>query len=86
VLKNWDIDNEVELILPAELEKKLRDALTKSIKETAPNLTISYETQVSSGFRIARKSDNFQISFGADEFVEIFKVYLSDQANKLLFK
>lgn len=86
VLKHWDINNDVELILPSDLEKKIKDSLTKSIKETAPTLTITYDSNVNSGFRIARKSDNFQISFGTDEFVDIFKIYLSDQANKLLFK
>ncbi len=86
IIKNLKIDGELEVVFPADLEKKLKQSLANSIREMAPNLTISFGDKVDSGFRIARKSDNYQLSFGNEDFIGIFRPYLSEQADKLLFK
>lgn len=86
VLKNWKDTNDLELILPKGLEDKLNGAFTRRIKEVTPNMTVSFESSLNGGFRIARKADNYQISFSDDDFIEIFRTYLSEQTNKVLFK
>jgi V/A-type H+-transporting ATPase subunit E len=86
ILKHWKDTNELELILPKTLEDKLNGAFARRIKEVTPNLTITFETTLNGGFRIAKKSDHYQISFSDADFIEIFKSYLSEQTNKLLFK
>lgn len=86
VLKHWKDTNDLELILPKDLEAKLNGAFTQSIKKQAPNLTITFKSSLNGGFRIAKKADNYQISFSDDDFIEIFKSYLSEQTNEVLFK
>lgn len=86
VLKNWKDTNDLELILPKGLEDKLNGAFTRRIKEVTPNMTITFENTLNGGFRIARKAENYQISFSDDDFIEIFRSYLSEQTNRVLFK
>lgn len=86
VLKHWKETNDLELILPKGLEDKLKGAFARRIKELTPNMTITFESTLNGGFRIAKKADNYQISFSDDDFIEIFKSYLSEQTNKVLFK
>lgn len=86
VLKHWKNSKDLELILPKNLEGKIKGAFKKRINEVAPNMIIHFENHLNNGFRIARKEDNYQISFSDDDFIEIFKSYLSDQTNKVLFK
>jgi V/A-type H+/Na+-transporting ATPase subunit E len=86
VLKHWKETNDLELILPKGLEDKLNGAFVRRIKELTPNMTITFESTLNGGFRIAKKADNYQISFSDDDFIEIFKSYLSEQTNKVLFK
>ncbi|WP_020531304.1 V-type ATP synthase subunit E [Flexithrix dorotheae] len=86
VVKIWNIEEDFVLILPAELEDKLKGSFARSIQEIMPNVFIAFENGINRGFRIGRKSDNFQVSFSDEDFVEIFSSYLSEQANKLLFK
>lgn len=86
VLKHWKETNDLELILPKGLEDKLNSAFARRIKELTPNMTITFESTLNGGFRIAKKADNYQISFSDDDFIEIFKSYLSEQTNKVLFK
>jgi V/A-type H+-transporting ATPase subunit E len=86
VLKHWKNSDEVELILPKKLEGKINGAFKRRIHEVAPNMIIHFESNPNDGFRIARKEDHYQISFSDDDFIEIFKSYLSEQTKKVLFK
>jgi V/A-type H+-transporting ATPase subunit E len=86
ILTHWKDTNDLELILPKTLEDKLNGAFARRIKEVVPNMTITFESALNGGFRIAKKSDHYQISFSDDDFIEIFKSYLSEQTNRLLFK
>lgn len=86
VLMSWKENDGLELILPKAIEEKLKGAFTQGIKEVAPNLTITFENHLNGGFRIARKADNYQISFSDDDFIAIFRSYLSEQTQKVLFK
>lgn len=86
VLKHWQNPKDLELVLPKSLEDKINTAFSQRIKELAPNMTITFESALNAGFRIARKEDHYQISFSDDDFIEIFKTYLSQQTNQVLFK
>lgn len=86
VLKHWKDSNDMELILPKKLEGKIKGAFSRRIHEVAPNMTINFENNLNHGFRIDKKEDNYQISFSDDDFIEVFKTYLSRQTNKILFK
>ena len=86
VLNNWNKHDNLELILPKDLEDKIDDAFTGSIQEVAPNMMITFEDQLNHGFRIAKKDDNYKISFSDDDFIAIFRSYLSRQTDKVLFK
>lgn len=86
VLNNWENKDHLELILPKNLEEKIEGAMTNSIKEVAPNMMIRFEDELNHGFRIAKKDDNYKISFSDDDFMAIFRSYLSRQTDKVLFK
>lgn len=85
-LNNWEDKSDLELILPQGMEARLKGAFTQKIKEVAPNMTVTFNNQLNGGFRIARKADNYQISFSDTDFIEIFRSYLSEQTNTVLFK
>ncbi len=86
VLKHWKNSDDVELILPKNLEAQINSTFKRRIHEVAPNMMIHFENKLNNGFRIARKKDHYQISFSDDDFIEIFSSYLSEQTNKVLFK
>lgn len=86
VVKTWNTEEDFILILPADLEQKLKGSFTRSIQEMIPNIFITFENVIDRGFRIGKKSDSYHVSFSEEDFVEIFKSYLFEQANKLLFK
>lgn len=86
VLKHWKDSGDLELILPKKIEGDIKGAFRRRIKEVAPNLTIHFESHLNNGFRIAKKENNYQISFTDDDFINIFRSYLSEQTNKILFK
>ena len=86
VVKTWDTNEDFILTLPADLEEKLKGSFARSIKELLPNIFITFENVIDRGFRIGKKSDSFHLSFSEEDFVEIFRSYLSEQANQLLFK
>lgn len=86
LLLNWKDTNDIELILPKNLEDKIKESFSSQIKEIIPNMIINFDGHLNGGFRIARKAENYQISFSDEDFINIFRSYLSEQTNKLLFK
>ncbi|MEM6842480.1 MAG: V-type ATP synthase subunit E [Bacteroidota bacterium] len=84
-IRSWNSVDNLELMLPSELEKKLEKAFHHSVREHAENLTITFNDKISGGFRIAKKDDFYQISFSENEFNDLFKSYLSEKTNQLLF-
>ncbi|MEM9297639.1 MAG: V-type ATP synthase subunit E [Bacteroidota bacterium] len=81
----WKSSDDLELILPQELEKKLDKAFQGSIKEHTQNLTVSFNDKMSSGFTIVDKEESYQISFSENEFIMLFGSYLTDKTNQVLF-
>lgn len=81
----WKSGNDLELILPGPMERKLGEAFQQSIREKAPNLAVSFSDRLKGGFRIAKKSDAYQLSFSEDDFITLFRSYLTEQTDKVLF-
>lgn len=84
-IRSWNSDSDLELILPSELKNRLDKAFRQSIREHTESLTITFSDKISSGFRIIKKDDLYQISFTENEFATLFESYLSETTNKLLF-
>ncbi|WKN45601.1 V-type ATP synthase subunit E [Tunicatimonas pelagia] len=84
-IASWKSTDELELLLPKELEHKLEEAFRQSIRAHAKNLFITFSDRLSSGFRIAEKANAYQISFTESDFVALFAPYLEEQTAQLLF-
>lgn len=84
-VKNWKSDEDLELVLPSELERKMKATFGKSILQHAQNLTVTFDGRITGGFRIGLKGGSYQISFTEQDFIQLFQPYLSSQTQKLLF-
>ena len=61
VVRKWKNNTELELVLSSELEGKLKAAFSNSVQQYSKNLTVTFDNQVSGGFRIGVKNDVYQI-------------------------
>ena len=81
----WKSEGELELRLPAKIKGKLDGALENGIAHHINNLTVTFSDRFSDGFRIARKSDSYVITFGEDDFIELFGSYLNERTRAIIF-
>jgi len=84
-VKSWKEGKGLELILPAEMEGKLKAAFANSIEQHSKNLIITFNRKITGGFRIGVKDGTYQVSFTEQDFIQLFQPYLTSQAQKLLF-
>lgn len=82
----WDPSSDLDVLLPINLEKKLSGSFDKEIRKRAKNLTIDFDHQLASGFRISEQGHGYQISFSEDDFIALFKPYLQEQTRRILFR
>ncbi len=82
---HWKELDELEVTLSQSIEMKMRKVLSTSIIQSLPNLSINFSGRFDSGFRIAKKGDSYQISFGEEDFKNLFRSYLTEQVNEILF-
>jgi V/A-type H+-transporting ATPase subunit E len=83
-IKSWKPSDDLQLILPKELEDKLDIAFTNSISTHILNLAITFDDSLKEGFVILKKSNAYKVSFSEDDFTTLFKPYLSQQFSALL--
>ncbi len=81
----WKSGAELELKLPDTLRGKVDAAFEKNITDQVENLTITFNGHLTNGFRISKKSDTYEIAFSEDDFVELFRPYLKEKAQKFLY-
>lgn len=81
----WKSEGELELRLPAKIKEKVDGALERGIAHHIDNLAVNFSDRFSDGFRIARKSDSYVITFSEDDFIELFSSYLKEKTRTLLF-
>jgi V/A-type H+-transporting ATPase subunit E len=81
-----DNDDSFRLILPENLDKKLKQYLEHNIHETFENqIVMDVSQNFESGFRIGPSSGNYQISFTEKDFENFFKHLLRPKTVELLF-
>jgi V/A-type H+-transporting ATPase subunit E len=85
MVSDWKKTESAELVFSEDLKSKLDESLDKAIAGTLSDMTISYSDKLSTGFRISRGSDNFQITFTDEDFTELFSEYLDSRTSELLF-
>jgi V/A-type H+-transporting ATPase subunit E len=84
-VSHWKSSKELELVLPEKLEKSLSKGFLSGIKKELPNLEIVFSNRIKGGFRINKKDEGYQVSFSDEDFVLLFRSYLTDQTEKILF-
>jgi V/A-type H+-transporting ATPase subunit E len=90
IVKKWQPDDahstDLQIILPQEK----KDSFNKYIKEKinhllAKGLTVNFEDNFKSGFKIAPKDNSYIINFAQEDFDNFFKTYLRAQTANLLY-
>jgi V/A-type H+-transporting ATPase subunit E len=84
-INSWKPTDELELMLPRDLENKLEKSFQYNILYQLKNLTITFHGKLQEGFRISEKSGAYQISFTEEDFISLFTPYLEEQTTKILF-
>lgn len=83
-IKNWNDQQNLELMLPRALEQNLTDAFKASILRHSRNLKITFSGMISGGFRLSVVDESYQISFSEHDFIHLFEPYLSKQTRQML--
>ena len=84
-IDSWAPTDDLELLLPTELENKLEKNFQQSIRDYSKNLTVTFNDQLQGGFKISERSDSYQISFTDEDFIHLFNSYLEEQTTNILF-
>ncbi|MEO1050585.1 MAG: V-type ATP synthase subunit E [Bacteroidota bacterium] len=84
-IKHWSATKGLQLILPESLEDKVKKTLQSTLKTELPDLNVTFNDKLESGFRINSQEDGYLISFTDEDFINLFRTYLTEQADQLLF-
>lgn len=90
VLQNWNATRseklDLKVVLPKQQEQQMTTFFDQKAKETLnKGISIDFDSQLGSGFRIEQKEEGYRISFTGDDFENYFKNYFKDRTKKLLF-
>lgn len=90
LIKNWNPQKPEEmnlkLLLPKKDEVELSEFFqTQAIQALNNGVSIKFDTNISSGFKIGPKNGSYIISFSDSDFEEYFKSYLKPKTKELLF-
>lgn len=85
-IASWKPTDDLELMLPGDLESKLEQAFKQLVKAHSKNLNITFNNQLKGGFQILEKVNSYKISFTEEDFIALFSPYLEEQTSKTLFK
>jgi V/A-type H+-transporting ATPase subunit E len=88
-LKNWSASqsSDISILLPAEQEKELSGAFSKSVKDLLDKgLEIKFTNTVKAGFQISPKDGSYKVSFTELDFENFFKQYLRPKLIDILFQ
>jgi len=81
----WRKQDLLELTMPSPLKQKFETYLKKEIPPHLNNLTINFDGKMEDGLRIGKAGDSFEITFGEQEFKDLFGEYLTDITRHHLF-
>jgi V/A-type H+-transporting ATPase subunit E len=90
MVKKWQPDEAESTDLQIILPQDKKDNFNKYIKEKinqllAKGLTVSFEDNFKSGFKIAPKDNSYIINFAQEDFDNFFKTYLRAKTANLLY-
>jgi V/A-type H+-transporting ATPase subunit E len=90
MVKKWQPDDAQSIDLQIILPQDKKDNFNKYIKEKinqllANGLTINFEDNFKSGFKIAPKDNSYIINFAQEDFDNFFKSYLRAKTANLLY-
>ncbi|MCR9250028.1 MAG: hypothetical protein NXI20_06365 [bacterium] len=84
-LDNWKEGRDLQLSIPTKLEE-MKATLEKKTHSILPELVITTNYQLDSGFKISNQKDGYELSFTEADFNMLFKSYLSKAVRKILFE
>lgn len=85
LIQKWDATSDIAVSLSESIKEKLDKNFEKSIMSSVEGLEIKYEKSIKGGFKIERKAQGFQITFTDEDFIEFFKPFIKEKAEKMLF-
>jgi len=85
LVKNWGKEDVLELQVPENTRGKIDKAFEKEIAANIKDLNVTFNNQISGGFKVSKKGDSYQISFTDEDFIAFFQSYLSGKTRDLLF-
>jgi V/A-type H+/Na+-transporting ATPase subunit E len=90
MVKKWQPDDAQSIDLQIILPQDKKDNFNKYIKEKinqllAKGLTVNFEDNFKSGFKIAPKDNSYIINFAQEDFDNFFKSYLRAKTANLLY-
>ncbi|MDO8953163.1 MAG: V-type ATP synthase subunit E [Draconibacterium sp.] len=90
IVKKWQPDEanstDLQIILPQEKKDNFNKYIREKINHLlAKGLTVNFEDNFKSGFKIAPKDNSYIINFAQEDFDNFFKTYLRAQTANLLY-
>jgi V/A-type H+/Na+-transporting ATPase subunit E len=90
MVKKWQPDDvhstDLQIILPQEKKENFNKYIKEKINQLlAKGLTVSFEDNFKSGFKIAPKDNSYIINFAQEDFDNFFKTYLRAKTANLLY-
>jgi V/A-type H+/Na+-transporting ATPase subunit E len=90
MVKKWQPDDahstDLQIILPQEKKDNFNKYIKDKINHLlAKGLTVNFEDNFKSGFKIAPKDNSYIINFAQEDFDNFFKTYLRAQTANLLY-
>ena len=90
IVKKWQSDDthstDLQIILPQEKKDNFNKYIKDKINHLlAKGLTVNFEDNFKSGFKIAPKDNSYIVNFAQEDFDNFFKSYLRAQTANLLY-
>jgi len=90
IVKKWQPDEaqstDLQIILPQEKKENFNKYIKEKINQLlAKGLTVSFEDNFKSGFKIAPKDNSYIINFAQEDFDNFFKSYLRAKTANLIY-
>ena len=85
ISKKWSSTNEFDVFASSSLKAQIDQGLANGTKHALHDLALHVDQHLESGFRIMEKGATYQISFTDQGFIELFKTYLRENIQTLLF-
>lgn len=84
--RNWSESDEMEIVLPEDLKKKIDSFLHKEINKKLSGTSIKTNNKMNNGFIIENTKEGYFISFKEEDFQEFLRPYFSERIRDILFQ